>query len=104
MGVAGEVTGGERCCVNSAIRSVAWTPDDRRGRQTTVVITMGTRGHPLDVSLRPVLGSPGVVSIIFRRDRELLCQAIVPLIALIDALGCCEAEVPTGDREPVGHV
>jgi hypothetical protein len=64
-----------------------------RGRQTTSVITMRTRDHPLDVSLRPMLDAPGLVSITFRRDKELLCQAIVARVALTDALGRCEAEM-----------
>ena len=63
-----------------------------RGRQTTVVITMGTRDHPLDVSLGPVLDCPGLVSVTFRRDKEMLSQAIVTLAAIKSALGRYEAE------------
>jgi hypothetical protein len=64
------------------------------------MITMGTRGSPLDVSLRPVLDSPGLVFVTFRRDKALLCQAIVARAALTAALGRCE----NGDgAEPVGR-
>jgi hypothetical protein len=40
-----------------------------------------------------MLDAPGLVSITFRRDKELLCQAIVARVALTDALGRCEAEM-----------
>ena len=63
-----------------------------RGRQTTVVITMGTRDHPLDVSRGPVLDCPGLASVTFRRDQEMLSQAIVTLAAIKRALGRYETE------------
>jgi hypothetical protein len=62
------------------------------GRQTTCVVTMGTRDHPLGVSARPVLGAPGFVSITLTRHKELIASAIVTLAAIKEALSRCEAE------------
>ena len=53
---------------------------------------MGTRDHPLEVVLRPVLGAPGFVSITFTRHKELIASAMVTLAAIKEALSRCEAE------------